>query len=730
MYLNKFGVVILEVISLQLLFFPSVCNPQTTIKEYLEKGDKYFQAGEYQHAIDVYKDALKINPYHKKIHIRLGKSYLELNLLSEAEKHLKKALKLDPEYIPALNKLGKVYEKQKKYTKAKVCYKKVLKIDPHDPEAHCNLAELFQFQKKFKKTLFHYQQAIKANPEYVKALINLGKIYWEIYHDFIQASLCYKKVKAIKPESKLARFYLAELYMEKGWIEAAEKEYKEIIRLSPRCLEAIYKLINLYIREGDNKKIDIFCRKLVDINISDKNFSEYMSTIERLVVALIDKKKYKQMAELCKRIIDITPSDAFLKLYLSTIDKLIILCFEHRMFRLAIPLCERILSLIPPSKIVYYNLFIAYRGANEYKKAIDTLLKACELDAFDEVCWFSLEEGILGYYWQRVGTPLRNRCSRWHFKLAKYYLNTGNTFLAEYEYQRAKRLNPQNPNIRLELAEFYRMQGDLTRSVEELKKAVELEPDNVKAKDKIEEIYWQQETWSLVKEEDIDVDMLPGLKRRKIAVVFTTEKFEHYDIDNVAEKIIEMLLANSFTVSTVDVNVIQQKKLVYKPDNLKSVVDIAKDTHAEYLLWGRLEEKGKRISIESELFLLRGDKVKKLHEFLHVARNKYRLTRCLAYLAQELSEYFQVMGEVVKVDDIKVIINLGEKHGVKPQFICEVLDIDGNKIGEIEITEVDYVVSKGLITTATGAKQITPYTTVCLKKEQKIEKKKKKKRRK
>ncbi len=746
-------------------FFPLPAFPQTA-KEAFLKGNECLQKEDFSQAITAYQQTIKLNPYHKTAWHNLGKCYLNLNLFAKAEECFKKALKLDPDYIPSLNKLGVIYEYQKKYKEAWNCYNRILSINPIEAETHYNLASLFQKKSDFERAILHAKRAIKIKPNYVEALVKLGEIYWKSYHDMDNASIYYKKAKEIDPKNKLARSYLAEMYEQEGLLGDAERECLEIVSIDPLSLTALFQLVKIYTNQGRYEKIGPLCQQIISITSSDsrmliyssvlssmitllieqgmeknadilsqklvslaptsKTFNQYLSTLTNLITFMFDKKRYEKAALFCKRITTLVPSGRELNSYHDTLNRLIRLYFSNKRYKDSIPICQRAIGISPANGMDHYQLSIAYKGMGEYKGCMSEALKACRIDPFDEIFWYILEKGILDINRQQVGTPLRNECSKRHLEIAQYYLRLGNIPLAEYEYKKAKQLNPQSIPIRLGLAKCYEGQGLKFESIEELEKVLELDPENIEAKDRIE-IGWKQKTSSFVR------GTLPDVEKRRVAVIFSARNPMHLEIDLVSEEMMDEFLAKSWTVSPVPAKEVQamvNNSGLNTVDNLQTAVRLATSLGASYLLWGEIQEEKERICIESQLLNLRKASMKKEQDFLHVNRNKGCLAKCLSYLSHDLSNFFPVHGEIVSLSRTSVVLNLGEKHGVKQGFICDAFDSAGQKITEIEIIEVSDNASKGIITTVSGMRQLLPHNRVILRKGQVVKETKKKKEKK
>jgi tetratricopeptide (TPR) repeat protein len=93
------------------------------ILSYYNMGNAYADLGDYQNAIDSYRQAIKLDPTLSKPHNNLGLAYAGLGRLAEAEAEFADAVRVKPDYAEAHYNLGVAYlqlgrkqdaEKQKK----------------------------------------------------------------------------------------------------------------------------------------------------------------------------------------------------------------------------------------------------------------------------------------------------------------------------------------------------------------------------------------------------------------------------------------------------------------------------------------------------------------------------------------------------------------------------------------------------------------------------------------
>ena len=109
-------------------------------------GRKYYVAGEYDKAIDAFKEEISKNP-------------------SSAEAHFN---------------LGLAYGKTGQHDKEIAAYEEAVKLNPKRPELHFNLGTVHNDIGNKQQAISLLKEAIRLRPEYLKAHYTICKIYSEI----------------------------------------------------------------------------------------------------------------------------------------------------------------------------------------------------------------------------------------------------------------------------------------------------------------------------------------------------------------------------------------------------------------------------------------------------------------------------------------------------------------------------------------------------------------------
>ncbi|VVB73370.1 VCP-like ATPase [uncultured archaeon] len=170
---------------------------------YYEKGNTYYEQGDYDRAIENYNMSVILNP----------------NFL---ESYFNRAL---------------CYYNKKNYDKAIEDYTRASDIDPDNPLIYNNRGDAYYRKQDFEKSIADYNKAISLNKDYLKAFYNRGLAY-ACLQDYETAVENFTRVMEI--DSNFSEAYnargLAYEYLEK--YEEAVADYEKALELNPDFAEA------------------------------------------------------------------------------------------------------------------------------------------------------------------------------------------------------------------------------------------------------------------------------------------------------------------------------------------------------------------------------------------------------------------------------------------------------------------------------------------------------------
>lgn len=112
----------------------SYVNPELAVEE-KNKGNEYFQKGDYPSAIKHYTEAIKRNPDDAKLYSNRAACYQKLLELPLACKDAQECIKRDPKFVKGHIRLGLALIGLKKTTEAADAYRAALEIDENNQEA-------------------------------------------------------------------------------------------------------------------------------------------------------------------------------------------------------------------------------------------------------------------------------------------------------------------------------------------------------------------------------------------------------------------------------------------------------------------------------------------------------------------------------------------------------------------------------------------------------------------
>lgn len=125
-----------------LVFLTVLTIAQSNGNKEVYEGNKAFQKGDYQNAVDLYNEALKINPQNEYAKVNKAIAFNKANKNEEAEKAYNEALKtvkdLDLKSRINYNK-GVNVAREEKYKEAVEDFKSALRNAPTDTQARENL---------------------------------------------------------------------------------------------------------------------------------------------------------------------------------------------------------------------------------------------------------------------------------------------------------------------------------------------------------------------------------------------------------------------------------------------------------------------------------------------------------------------------------------------------------------------------------------------------------------
>jgi len=125
-------------------------------------------------AIELYRQALRLDPRLGVAHYNLGNCMQAKGLWEAAIEEYEQALQLTPDYAAAHNNLANVLHRLRRHQEATVHYEAALRLDPNYPEAWYGLGNVALYVGQVQEAEACYRECLARKPGFASAHFNLS----------------------------------------------------------------------------------------------------------------------------------------------------------------------------------------------------------------------------------------------------------------------------------------------------------------------------------------------------------------------------------------------------------------------------------------------------------------------------------------------------------------------------------------------------------------------------
>uniref|UniRef100_A0A3Q0S0S4 dolichyl-phosphate-mannose--protein mannosyltransferase n=1 Tax=Amphilophus citrinellus TaxID=61819 RepID=A0A3Q0S0S4_AMPCI len=177
-------------------------------------GALYYNTGRYEEALQVYKEAVALQPESTDIWLALAQVLAMAGRTKEAERMTLDIISREGSCIECYRLLSAIYSKRGNYTEALEALDRALQQNPSDLTVRAELyfskgnqlREMNQLDRAFES----YKLAVELKPDQSQAWMNMGGIQ-HIKGDYAAARMYYQRALLLSPGSKLLKENLAKL---------------------------------------------------------------------------------------------------------------------------------------------------------------------------------------------------------------------------------------------------------------------------------------------------------------------------------------------------------------------------------------------------------------------------------------------------------------------------------------------------------------------------------------
>ena len=251
----------------------------------------YHRQGEVSRAIEAFKSAVDLDPFHKTSKHNLHqlfreKTFYALNVkdLESAADIFKRIIQLNPLDSTTYMLMGDGYARAELYTTAIEYYQKALKLNPVSRLTQRRLAQSYnnygvtlRNSRQWDDAIAAYRKSLEIQPKYHIARTNLNDAFWQKANAFRKAGQvdeainAYLELQKLQPKDAQISSLLGELYLKKRKFSDAVTAFHKVYMADPEVPQVRNNLIAAYHQSAQ----DLIDRK------------DYQSTIELLQKAVV-----------------------------------------------------------------------------------------------------------------------------------------------------------------------------------------------------------------------------------------------------------------------------------------------------------------------------------------------------------------------------------------------------------------------------------------------------------
>lgn len=148
-------------------------------KEQLDIADQHYRNGDYDKAISVYTEYIKMKPSHEIAIYNRGRAYEEMNQYDLAVKDFERVLDINPKSENALLSYGKHFFREKDFDNAAFQFEQAFKLNNSSAVAATLLARAYHRSGQVENAMEYYNIAINNDRNNAEAFMYRGalKIY-------------------------------------------------------------------------------------------------------------------------------------------------------------------------------------------------------------------------------------------------------------------------------------------------------------------------------------------------------------------------------------------------------------------------------------------------------------------------------------------------------------------------------------------------------------------------
>jgi tetratricopeptide (TPR) repeat protein len=147
---------------------------------FVNRAEAYFTAGDRQHALDDYNEAVKLAPQNAKLYFNRGIFYAAQPDGEAALRDFNAALTIDPKFVPALQERAKMYQTQSNFSGALADYSEAIRLQPKNAALWSERGYVCIRQHDYQGAVKDEAEAIQLDPKFARAYFLRGAAFGDL----------------------------------------------------------------------------------------------------------------------------------------------------------------------------------------------------------------------------------------------------------------------------------------------------------------------------------------------------------------------------------------------------------------------------------------------------------------------------------------------------------------------------------------------------------------------
>lgn len=534
------------------------------------------------------------------------------------------------------------------------------------------------FLEDYYAAIEYFKKSLAVNPNYVDPILELAYLYYDIENYDYSYNYINKAIKLSTKSDKLIIFS-ADLEVELGLYNLAEKNYNFILQKDPININAQNGLAKLYLKTSKF----ILAKKVLDnvLKTEPNNFQTIYLTAK--YYQSIDKRKSDEYYLLNINNNSLNPDSYFYYSIFNFENKNINSALENILTAInikdrvkykkyygkyliflnqgneAIKIFQEIIKNEKNNYLNYFFLALSYYINSDIESAIRTLKIALNLREDDEISQYFLNNIVINNF----EVDNNNRIERANYFYQKALKAKKNSEFEIYIYylKEAIRLYPKTIKPRIELAEYFLSINLPERFLNELKVASKYINDvSINDRLKIEQkriTYRLGDNWN-INQYSVGMDLF-------IIPIFINKNIHnnHYNIENIFLNVFKNIFSHDrkFEITFYDDKEYQinEKMLISKNNSSPFYLDLS------------MMENESNVDVSLKLFNSINNEL--IKEYKIVKNGNDKLLKTVLYLQRQLNNDILFRAHIIKISKDRAIINAGRQSGIKLKDILVIL---------------------------------------------------------